>query len=246
MGTRASSLLDPVADLRRRFAARPRAPRDSRMLRRTVQRWWTEQGLAEHPASVGKRVALALIEQSGTEDKQAGVLVLAELLADELRLADLTSFAGLFEAGRLVDGTVVDAFAVKVLGTLLGRVRGRQEVARSLAQWRHAESAWQRRAVCVAFTSLAPHGDEAITGFTQLAFTVCSTIVWSPDRIDQTGVGWLLRELSRAEPTRVEAFVRRHARFMSREAIRQSIEKLPAARQADLLAHWKRATTLRR
>jgi hypothetical protein len=55
-----------------------------------------------------------------------------------------------------------------------------------------------------------------------------------------------LRELSRAEPTRVEAFVRRHARFMSRDCARHSIEKLPAARQQDLLDHWKRATTLRR
>ena len=85
-----------------------------------------------------------------------------------------------------------------------------------------------------------------MTGFAQLVFTVCSTIVWSPDRIDQTAVAWLLRELSRAEPTRVEAFVRRHARFMSREATRQAIEKLPVARQQELVAHWKRATSIAR
>jgi hypothetical protein len=246
MATRAPGSLDPIADLRRRLAGRPGVRRATRSLRSTVERWWAEQGLAEHPASVGKRIGLALLEQTGADDKQAGVLVLAELLGDELRVADVAAFASLFEAGWLVDGTLVDAFAVKVLGTLLRRVRSRGEVTRALAQWRHAESPWQRRAVCVAFTSLAPQGDEAVAGFTQLAFTVCSTIVWSPDRIDQTGVGWLLRELSRAEPTRVEAFVRRHARFMSREAMRHSIEKLPAARQADLLAHWKRATTIRR
>jgi 3-methyladenine DNA glycosylase AlkD len=105
---------------------------------------------------------------------------------------------------------------------------------------------WQRRAACVAFTAVAPQGDAALPGVVQLIFSLCSTVVWSPDSIDQTAVGWLLRELSRAEPTRVEAFVRRHARFMSRECVRQAVEKLPAARQQDLLAHWKRATTLRK
>jgi 3-methyladenine DNA glycosylase AlkD len=70
--------------------------------------------------------------------------------------------------------------------------------------------------------------------------------VWSPESLDQTAVGWLLRDLSRAEPTRVEAFVRRQARFMSRECVRQAIDKLPAARQQELLAHWKHATSLRK
>jgi 3-methyladenine DNA glycosylase AlkD len=73
---------------------------------------------------------------------------------------------------------------------------------------------------------------------------MCSAIVWSPDRIDQTAVGWLVRELSRAEPTRVEAFVRRHARLMSRECARLAVEKL--ANKQELLAAWKRATSLRR
>jgi len=211
-----------------------------------VRRWWADHGLADHPAAVGKRIGIALLEQKATDDKLAGILVLDEILADHLRASDLPAFAQLFEDGRLAEGSVVDGFSVKVLGTLLHRVRGRNDVSRALALWRGAESRWQRRAVCVAFTTIAPQGDQALAGFTQLAFTVCSAIVWSIDRIDQTAVGWLLRELSRAEPTRVEAFVRRHARFMSREAMRQAIEKLPASRQAELLAHWKRATTLAR
>lgn len=239
--TLARSALDPVADLRRRLAHRRR-----RSLRTIVVPWWSEHGLGDHPAAVGKRIALALLEQKQREHKLAGILVLEELLADHLRASDLPAFSRLFEKRRLADGDVVDCFAIKVLGTLLRRVRGRDEAARALAQWRTAETAWQRRAACLAFTALAPQGESALPGFTQLVFTVCSTVVWSTERVDQTAVGWLLRELARAEPTRVEAFVRRHARFMSRECVRLSIEKLPTARQADVLAHWKRATTLRR
>lgn len=238
----AKAMLDPVADLHRRL--RRRSGRT--IVRSIVLRWWRDHGLGEHPAAVGKRIALALIERKPLEDKLAGILVLEELLADHLRAADIPAFAELFARNRLGDASVVDAFGVKVLGTLLRRVRGRGDVARALAAWRSAESPAQRRAACVAFVALAPQGDAAFPGLTQLIFSVCGAVVWSLERSDQTAVGWLLRELSRAEPTRVEAFVRRHARFMSRECVRHAVDKLPTARQQDLLAHWKRATSLRR
>ncbi|HEY5950366.1 MAG TPA: DNA alkylation repair protein [Kofleriaceae bacterium] len=245
MAAKARLALDPVADLSRRLvriAARP-GPGGQRAC---VARWWTEHGFHEHPAAVGKRVALGLLEHKRPATKRAGVVVLHELLADHLRTSDLVDFEALFARGALAEASIVDWFGVKVLGTLLHRVRGRAEAARALVQWRNAESMWQRRAACVAFTALAPQGDAALPNLAQQIFMVCSSVVWSPDGVDQTAVGWLLRELSRAEPTRVEAFVRRHARFMSRECVRQAIEKLPAVRQQDLLAHWKRATTLAR
>ncbi len=234
----AKAPMDPVADLRKRLARRPGAGGP------VIRAWWADHGLAAHPAAVGKRVALALIEQRAVAAKLAGIHVLRELLGDHLRAADLAAFERLFASGHLDDGSLVDAFGVQVLGTLLHRVRGRGDVARALASWRNAETAAQRRAACAALTTLAPLGDAALPGLAQLIFTVCSAIVWSPDRVDQTAVGWLLRELSRAEPTRVEAFVRRHARFMSRECVRLAVEKL--TNKHDLLAAWKRATSLRR
>ena len=206
MASSARSSLDPVADLKRRLARR-----SNRQLRGCVRAWWNDHALGEHPASVGKRIALALLEQRATEPKLAGILVLQELLADHLRASDLPSFARLFAAGHLTDWNVVDWFGVRVLGTLLQRVRGRGEVARGLAQ---------------------------------LIFTLCATIVWSPERYDQTAVGWVLGELSRAEPTRVETFFRRNARLMSRECARHAVEQLP--NRSELLAWWKRATSLRR
>jgi 3-methyladenine DNA glycosylase AlkD len=241
MVAKAGLALDPVADLSRRLARRPQRP-----LAALVLAWWSDQGLAQHPTAVGKRVALALLERPTTSEKLAGIMVLHQALADHLRASDLSAFEALFASGALADGSVVDWFAVKVIGTLLHRVRGRADVARALAQWRNADTVWQRRAACVAFTALAPQGDAALPNLAQLIFTVCSTVVWSPDRLDQTAVGWLLRELSRGEPTRVEAFIRRHARFMSRECVRHAVEKYPAVHQKELLAHWKRATQLAR
>lgn len=237
-------MLDPVADLHRRLRA-SRGRTISSSLRTIITRWWGDHGLADHPAAVGKRIALALVERRGLEDKLAGIWLFEELLGEHLRLDDLTAFADLCERRKLVDATLIDAFAIRVLGVLLRRSRGRADVVQALARWRTAESPAQRRAACVAFTTLAPDGDAAVPGFTQLALTMCATLVWSPERSDQSAVGWLLCELSRAEPLRVEAFVRRHARFMTRECARHAVERLSAAQQADLLAHWKRATSLR-
>jgi 3-methyladenine DNA glycosylase AlkD len=238
MVAKSRALLDPVADLRRRL-------RRGRQLRAIVHRWWNDHALAGHPATVGKRIALALLEQRPAELKRAGMLVLEELLADHLRASDLPVFARLFGDGQLADWETVDAFAARVLGTLLHRVRGRGEVARALAQWRGAETAWQRRAACVAFTQLAPQGDAALPGLSQLVLATCGYVLWSHERIDQTAAGWLLRELSRAEPARVEVFFRRHARLMSRECARAAVARLPWPRQRELLAHHRRATTIR-
>lgn len=244
MVARARLVLDPVADLSRRLARGPKL--GSAALRTSVLGWWSEHGLAEHPTAVGKRIAIALLERPRTRIKQAGMIVLEELLADQLRATDLPAFEPLLSGGALADAGLVDRFGVKVLGTMLLGVHGRGAVAHALARWCDASSVWQRRAACVAFTVLAPQGDGALPGLARLVFMMCATVVWSTERLDQTAVAWLLRELSRAEPTRVEAFFRRHARFMSRECARQAIEKLPAARHKDLLAHWKRATTLSR
>src|SRR5688572_20750071 len=117
--------LDPVADLKRRLAraasdrARAFWTRHLRgaakhrgvplaQVRSCTHRWWGDHELAQHPAAVGKRIALALIEQPMTEDKLAGIVVLQEVLGEQLRAADLPTFARLFARGNLADATVVD------------------------------------------------------------------------------------------------------------------------------------------
>src|SRR5262249_46524766 len=136
-------------------------------------------------------------------------------------------------------------FAVKVLATLLDRAHGRAEAVRAIALWRNADTMWQRRAACLAFTRLAADGNTGHAGIAEIVCTVCSTVVWSHERVAQTAVGALLRELSRAEPARVETFFRKHALLMSKECARAATAKFPSDRRKDLLAHHKRATSLR-
>lgn len=234
--------LDPVADLKRRLARQRGA--SIAKVRSCVRTWWTDHDFNNCPATVGKRIALVLIEQRMTDDKLAGIAILEDLV--ELRVTDLPAFARLFEDGHLADIVIVDWFTAKVLVTMLARSAGRGDVARQLARWRDADTTWQRRAACLAFVELAHRGDAALAGLVDLALSICATVVWSHEAADQTAVGVLLRELSRAEPARVAAFFRRHARLMSKACARAAVSRLATAQRTELLAHHRRATSLRR
>ena len=233
--------LDPVADLRRRLARLRGAP--IAKIRACVRTWWVDHDFDKCPASIGKHIATAMIEHRMIEDKLAGISILEDLLGDQLRITDLAGFARLFDDGHISDAVVVDWFTSKVLVTLLDRGAGRIEVATQIATWRDADTIWQRRAACLAFIKLAPEGDATIT---EIALRICATVVWSHERFDQTAVGWLLRELSRGDPARVEVFFRRFARLMSKECARHAVSKLPVTQRTTLLAHYKRATSVRR
>jgi hypothetical protein len=82
-------------------------------------------------------------------------------------------------------------------------------------------------------------------GLCDLIFKICGTVVWSHERSDQTAVGWVLRELSCAEPGRVEMFFRRYALLMTKECARSAVSKLRPDLRVELLALHKRATSLR-
>jgi len=235
--------IDPVADLTRRLARAEGAP--AARVRACLRGWWDEHGLAEHPSAVPKRIAFALLEQPAIEAKLSGVAVL-QLLGGQLHASDLPAFARLFARGHLADWKVVDRFAANVLAMLLDRASERVEAARALGQWRAAETIWQRRAACVAFTRLAASGATALPELPEIVLTICATVVWSHERLDQTAVGWVLRELSRAEPERVVRFFRKHALLMSKECARFAVAKYPPDLRAELLAHHKRATSLAR
>lgn len=232
--------LDPVADLKRRL----RGASSGRAIRSGVRRWWNDHDLANHGAAVAKHVACALLAQRMPEAKHAGIEVLHRL-GDQLRAADLAAFARLFDDGHLASVPMVDGFCKKVLVALLDRDVGREQTMSALVDWRNASTCWQRRAACLAFVKLAPRGDE-LPGVTSAILRTCGTVVWSPERLDQTAVGGVLRELWTTDDDRVEAFFRRHARFMSRECARTAVGKLSASRRAELLAHHRRATGLHR
>ncbi len=198
-------------------------------VRTAVHAWVEEERLWEH-MSVGqqKDLALLLLEEDFTEDKLAGVLFLQEVLLPLGALdwrSDLPRFARLFDRGHIRDWSICDWFCVKVLGPLVEQ-QG-EACARAISEWQEADSVWQRRASVVAFVNLAKHGDGNFVGFTEMVLDNCTQLLESQERFVQTGVGWILRELSRSDEGRVVGFVEANLDRFSREALKNATKYLP-------------------
>lgn len=205
-------------------------------VREVVHAWWEQEALAELTLPAQTKAALRLFAEEPTEDKLAGLLVLSEILLPHLSKKDLEGFSQLFARGHIADWNVCDWFCVKVLGKMVERADDPLDLARAISAWRTAKPLWQRRAACVAFVPLAKHGDERIPGLSALVLKNADTLVRDPERFAQTGVGWVLRELSLANRSAVVAFAETHAARLSREGMKYTVEKMPAVQKKRLLA----------
>ena len=218
-------------------------------VRTALHAWFEEERLGERiSVAQQKDLALMLFEEEYTEDKLAGVLFLQEILLFAGALdwySDLPRFARLFDEGYIRDWNVCDWFCVKVLGPLVEE-QG-EACARAISEWREADSVWQRRASVVAFVNLAREGDQNFSGFTEMVLENCSHLLGSEERFAQTGVGWVLRELSRPEVERVIGFVETNLERFSREGLKNATKYLPPEVAGRLLqAHLPGTTRGRR
>lgn len=213
-------------------------------VRRVVGQWWKREDLDAAPPLEQRAAALALFEGAYAEERLAGILALAEHIGADLREDDLSSFARLFERGLLADWNLTDWCSIKVLAPMIERDPNPPTVARAIAAWRSADTLWQRRSACVAFVPLAKHGGASLPELPDLVEAAADTLVMDPERFAQTGVGWVMRELAKAEPARVLRFAERHLGHLSLEAIR-SLGKGLADGEAKRLVAAKKGTERR-
>jgi 3-methyladenine DNA glycosylase AlkD len=172
-----------------------------------------------------KRLAYELIRQPLGEDKNAGILILSEHALGDLGPGDLADFRRLFEE-HLTDWSSCDWFCVKVLGRTLASSPEAERVADELIEWTRSDDLWVRRAGLVGFVNLAPKGDAALPGLTDRVLAGAERNSRDPRRFAQTSVGWTLRELSKAEPEAVRAFLAEHGERLSAEARRAAAARL--------------------
>lgn len=129
------------------------------------------------------------------------------------------------QLAEVADWNTCDWLCVRVLGPLIER-HG-EVAARTIAGWCDAAGLWRRRAAVVAFVNLVGRDEEPFPGCRQLVLDTCARNVTDPQRFAQTGVGWVLRELSTAAPGAVAVFLDRHGDTMSAEARRTASSRLP-------------------
>lgn len=203
-------------------------------IRTIVAAWHTSHALEGADADHLMQLATTAAAMPVAEDKLAAIILLQEHGLDLLDpTRHLPGIAGWFDDGHIADWNTCDWLCVRVLGPLIA-THG-QPVAEQVAGWTGAPVLWRRRAARVAFVNLAPAGDANFPGFTELVLTTCHRTASDPERFSQTATGWVLRELSRADPEPVLAYLDRHLDQLSREAIRMATAKLPDAMRRELL-----------
>ena len=187
-------------------------------IRRLSSVWWERHDGDTRSTTDQLETCLTLLRCTMSEDKLAGMLLLGERLIPAGRVDDAQAvprFAELYPAGHLADWNAVDWFCVRVLGPLIETSGERS--ARSIAAWVDATGLWQRRSALVAFVNLAASGTYA-----DLIIETAERLVHDQQRFAQTGVAWVMRELSRARPDLAGAFLEQHAADMSPEARKQA------------------------
>lgn len=157
-----------------------------------------------------------LFARPATEDKLCATLLLAEHHLERLETDDVERLGAPLERGELADWNSCDWYCVKLLGPFIAHCDVERR-ATAVAGWRDRPGLWQRRAAAVAFVNLVTK-EPLFAGMQDLVVTVCERNVEDPTRWSQTSVGWVLRELSKQNPSIVESFLARHGEQMSTEA----------------------------
>lgn len=203
-------------------------------IRTIVADWRQDRNLVDADGDQLMQLATTAVALPMAEDKLAAIILLQEHGLDRLAPdRHLAQIAGWFDDGHVADWNTCDWLCVRVLGPTVS-AHGRA-AAEQVAGWTDAPGLWRRRAAKVAFVNLAPAGDASVPGLTELVLGACHRTASDPQRFAQTATGWVLRELSKADPAPVVTYVDQHLAQMSREAIRMATAKLPDHVRRDLL-----------
>ena len=166
-------------------------------------------------------LAARLIRQDHAEDKFAGILYIQKHLLRHVDAeAVLTMAEDLFTRGAFGDWSTTDWFSVRVLGPLIKR-QGRRAAER-IAGWHEAANLWQRRSSIVPFRAVVRQEE-----YHALIEATIRALVRERERFIQTGIGWVISDLSKAHPTRAAALVESHFDDLSAEVIRRHTRYLP-------------------
>jgi 3-methyladenine DNA glycosylase AlkD len=181
--------------------------------------------------SVRETVAFAdlMIARPELEAKATGMLVLAR--HDDALAPSLLPRARRWLARHCTDWASTDLLCGEVIGRLLQR--DPRLVAR-LRAWRRARDLYVRRASAVALIPLARRGDAL-----DEAYAAAAVLGGERHHLLQKAAGWLLREAGKTDMARLERFLRRRGRALSRTTINYAIERFSPSARAALLAETR-------
>lgn len=103
---------------------------------------------------------------------------------------------------------------------LLNKMRG----------WSRDRNMWVRRASAVALIPSVRRGVAL-----NLGYAIARTLHRDKEDLVQKAVGWMLREAGKADPARLERYLRGNGRSIPRTTLRYAIERFSATKRRELL-----------
>lgn len=167
-----------------------------------------------------------LIVDRFLESKSVGIEVVAAF-RKSFTPALLGRWKRWLAANHAANWATTDAICGALIGPLLVRF---PDKARELARWSTDRNLWVRRASVVGLLHLARKG-EAL----DLLYENARRLHRDDEDLIQKAVGWALREAGKADPARLERYLRARGPAIPRTTVRYAIERFAARKRAALL-----------
>ncbi|MFW9846762.1 MAG: DNA alkylation repair protein [Candidatus Thorarchaeota archaeon] len=187
-----------------------------------LESWYERKNLDQMDPEFQLKVALSFFKGGYAEDKLAGMLLFEDYLIPrgELPYAKLLpEFEKLFDKKQISDCSICDWFCTRVLNTLIQK--DGNACARGIANWHTAENLWRARASLVSFVHSVDRPE-----YRDLILISSSTLIKRDERFAKTGVGWILREMSKLDMTPVIDFIEAHLEWFSTESLDNAMKNM--------------------
>lgn len=197
-------------------------------VRTELKDWYKQEKIDELALDEQLNLALSFFEEEYTEDKFSGILFLQLYLCDKFDYQVLLArFESIFENDLIYDWSVCDWFCTRVLRQMI-KSNG-DKCAEAITEWNSAENVWQARCSIVSFTTLTK--DDR---YTTLLLESCDKLIRREERFAKTAVGWILRELSKAQKQVVVDFIEGYRPHFSRESHENAIKYFEKAEKKEM------------
>jgi len=168
----------------------------------------------------------ALIVDQYLEAKSVGI----ELLARHRREFTprlLMTWKRWLARGDAANWATTDAICGSLIGPLLVAYPA---LAPRMRDWARHRSLWVRRASAVSLIPSLRKGAAL-----DLAYHIASALSDDEEDLIQKAVGWMLREAGKADPARLDRYLRQHGPAIPRTTVRYAIERFSRMKRLELL-----------
>jgi 3-methyladenine DNA glycosylase AlkD len=185
-------------------------------------------GMVKDSWDVGEAIEFcgAMLESPYFEVKALGILVL-ERYRKDFPKSLFSTIKGWLAGDHCDNWATVDTLCPTAMGTLLER---HPDLIGRIKTWTKSPNRWVRRASLVSFLKLARRPE-----FRDDIYEVCRSLFGDADDLVQKAGGWLLREVGKADPARLERFLLDGGPAIPRTTLRYAIERFDAAKRRAIL-----------